>query len=69
VWLARAASRYAKGHLHEALLALDAIGPGDALSADADKLRATIQDQLLAAARAAEAGPAPAPPPQDAPRH
>ena len=52
VWLARASAQYAKGHLHDALVALDAIGPGDALIAEADKLRATIQTQLLAAARA-----------------
>ena len=68
VWLARASAQYAKGHLHEALLALDAIGPGDALAADADKLRATIQEQLLAAARAGDPGPAPPPVPQDVPR-
>ena len=52
VWLARASAQYAKGHLHDALVALDAIGPGDALIGEADKLRATIQTQLLAAARA-----------------
>jgi tetratricopeptide (TPR) repeat protein len=68
VWLARASARHAKGHLHEALLALDAIGPGDALAADADKLRATIQEQLLAAARAGESDLAAPPAPQDVPR-
>jgi len=68
VWLARASSQYAKGHLHEALVALDAIGPGDALAAEADKLRATIQDQLLAADRAGASGPAPSSVPQDVPR-
>lgn len=60
VWLARASAQYAKGHLHDALVALDAIGPGDALIAEADKLRATIQGQLLAAARAGAPGLAPA---------
>ena len=68
VWLTRASDQYAKGHLHEALLALAAIGPGDALAAEADKLRATIQGQLLAAARAGASGPAPPPAPQDVPR-
>jgi len=52
VWLARASAQYARGHLHDALVALDAIGPGDARIAEADELRATIQLQLLAAARA-----------------
>ncbi len=65
VWLARASSQYAKGHLREALAALDAIGPGDALAADADKLRGTIQDQLLAADRAGASAPSPPPVPQD----
>jgi hypothetical protein len=67
VWLARASSQYAKGHLHEALAALDAIGPGDALAEDADKLRATIQEQLLAADRAVAPGPAPPSVPRDVP--
>jgi len=65
VWLARARALHAKGHLHEALDALDGIRPGDALRTQADNLRATIQRQLLAAARAGEAG---APRPPDTPR-
>jgi hypothetical protein len=68
VWLARASAQYAKGHLHEALVALDAIGPGDALAAEADKLRATIQGQLLAADRAGASGPARPPVLQDVPQ-
>jgi hypothetical protein len=51
VRLARARALHAKGRLHEALLALDAIRPGDALRAEADQERATIQNELLAAAR------------------
>lgn len=51
VWIARARGLHAKGHLHEALGALDGIRPGDALRMQADDLRATIQRQLLAAAR------------------
>ena len=68
VWLTRASDQYAKGHLHEALIALNAIGPGDALAAEADTLRATIQAQLLAAARAGASAPAPPAAPQDVPR-
>ena len=45
-----------RGHLRDALLALDAIGPGDPLSAEADRLRAAIQSKLLEAARLAAAG-------------
>ncbi len=51
VWLARARALHAKGRLHEALLALDDIRPGDTLRAEADQERATIQAELLAAAR------------------
>jgi hypothetical protein len=51
VALARAQAQYERGHLHDALLALEAIGPGDPLSADADQLKATIQSKLLEAAR------------------
>ena len=67
VWLARARTLYAKGHLRDALTALDAIRPGDSLSAQADELRATVQRQLLAAARASETADA-APARQDRPR-
>jgi len=53
VAIARAQAQYERGHLREALLALDAIGPGDPLSADADQLKSTIQSRLLEAARTA----------------
>lgn len=68
VWLARARTQYARGRLTDALDALDAIRPGDPLSAQADELRASIQTQLLAAARAAEPAVAARPAPQDASR-
>ena len=51
VWLSRARTLHAKGRLHEALQALDAIRPGDALRPDADRERATIQNELLATTR------------------
>ncbi len=51
VAIARAQAQYERGHLREALLALDPIGPGDPLSAQADRLKATIQSKLLEAAR------------------
>jgi hypothetical protein len=56
VWLARAHAQKDKGHLREALAALDAIHPGDKLGPEADKLRGEIQADLLAAARAGEPG-------------
>jgi hypothetical protein len=59
VWMARARSQHSKGRLREALDALDAIRPGDPVRPQADSLRATIQAQLLAAARANEQGAAP----------
>ncbi|MBI3400014.1 MAG: hypothetical protein HY048_01230 [Acidobacteria bacterium] len=46
--LARARSLAAGGHLHDALIALDAVRPTDPQKADADRLRADIQHQLLA---------------------
>jgi tetratricopeptide (TPR) repeat protein len=52
VSLARARSWSASGRLRDALTALDGIRPGDPLRAQADELRASIQQQLLAAARA-----------------
>jgi hypothetical protein len=52
VSLARARSWSASGRLRDALAALDAIRPGDPLRAQADELRATIQQQLLDTARA-----------------
>lgn len=58
VSIARAQAQFDRGHLHEALLALDAIGPGDPLSAEADQLKATIQLKLLEAARSGRSTPA-----------
>jgi tetratricopeptide (TPR) repeat protein len=51
VAIARAQAQYERGHLREALLSLDAIGPGDPLSAEADQLKGVIQSKLLEAAR------------------
>jgi hypothetical protein len=51
VAIARAQAQFARGHLREALEALDVIGPGDPLSTEADRLKATIQLKLLEAAR------------------
>jgi tetratricopeptide (TPR) repeat protein len=51
VALARAQAQYDRGHLRDALLALEAIGPGDPLSDNADRLKAVIQSKLLEAAR------------------
>src|SRR5262249_32696949 len=45
--IARARALHAKGHLHEALTALDGVRHGDALWPEADTLRATIQRGLL----------------------
>jgi hypothetical protein len=56
VWLVRARAHKDRGHLREALVALDAIRPGDRRSADAEKLRTEIQGALLAAGRAAAFG-------------
>jgi hypothetical protein len=65
VWIARARAQYERGHLREALVALDGIRPGDPLSGQADRLKAAIQTKLLEAAR----GELPAAVrPQDAPR-
>ena len=60
VSLARARSWSASGHLRDALTALDAIRPGDPLRAQADELRARIQQQLLdSAARGPARRPSP----------
>jgi hypothetical protein len=56
--LERARALYGEGHLRDALRALDAIGLADPLRADAERLRADVQRQLLA--------PAGVPPPRDA---
>lgn len=52
VSLARARAWSGVGRLRDALTALEAIRPGDPLRPQADELRADIQRQLLAAARA-----------------
>lgn len=49
--LSRAQALYARGRLPEALRALDGVPSGDPLRPRADDLAATIQRQLLAAAR------------------
>jgi hypothetical protein len=45
--LVRARSLTATGHLHDALIALDAVRATDSQKAEADRLRADIQHQLL----------------------
>ncbi|HET7694073.1 MAG TPA: hypothetical protein VFK57_00040 [Vicinamibacterales bacterium] len=55
VSLARARAWSGVGRLRDALSALEAVRPGDPLRPQADELRAEIQRQLLAAARAASA--------------
>ncbi len=57
VCMARGRDLYAKGRLHDALGALEAIRPGDPLRPQADACRAAIQRQLLAAARGSDAAP------------
>ena len=59
VSIARAQAQFDRGHLHEALVALEPIGPGDPLSAEADQLKATIQAKLLEAARSDRSAAAP----------
>jgi tetratricopeptide (TPR) repeat protein len=44
----RARALFAGGHLHDALRALDLVRPTDPLRGDADKLKATIQRELIA---------------------
>ena len=51
----RARALRARGHLREALAALEAIGYGDRFRPEADELRGVIQTELLAAARGSEA--------------
>jgi tetratricopeptide (TPR) repeat protein len=46
--LLRARALLASGHLHDALAVLDTVRPTDPQQADADRLRADIQRQLLA---------------------
>ena len=52
ILLDRARELYAGGHFHDALRLLDRIGIADPLRPDADRLRADIQRDLLAAAAA-----------------
>ena len=59
VSFARARAWSANGRLRDALTALDAIRPGDPLRAQADELRARIQQQLLDSAHATQALPSP----------
>jgi tetratricopeptide (TPR) repeat protein len=59
VSLARARAWSATGRLRDALTALEAIRPGDPLRAQADDLRARIQQQLLDSARATQTPPSP----------
>jgi len=56
--IARARSLAASGHLHEALSSLDAVRPTDPQKAEADRLRADIQRQLLALTPPPGAAPA-----------
>lgn len=61
VALSRGELLHSRGHLHEALEALQAVPVGDPLRLRADELTTTIQRQLLSAARAAELSPEVAP--------
>jgi hypothetical protein len=60
VALIRARALYARGRLHDALLALAPVARGDQAAAEADALRAEIQRTLLAAAGARPVVPVPA---------
>jgi hypothetical protein len=62
--LSRARALRARGHLREALAALETIGYGDRLQQQADELRARIQQELLSAARASRQSRAPSPQPR-----
>jgi hypothetical protein len=57
--LSRAQSLQASGHLHDALVALDAVRLTDKERPDADRLRAEIQRQLIAISSRASSGPIP----------
>jgi hypothetical protein len=52
--IARARALRARGHLREALTALEPVRYGDRFRHEADELRSVIQQELLAAARGAE---------------
>ena len=66
VWIVRAQEQYERGHLHDALVALDRVRPGDPVGAEAERLKGVIQSKLLEAARAGASRVAPRG--QDAPR-
>jgi hypothetical protein len=57
--MSRARAFASSGHLHEAIVALDEVRPTDAEYADANRLRAEIQRQLLALTPLPSAGDAP----------
>ena len=63
VWLARAQAQFERGHLREALLALEGIRDGDPLGPQVDRLKAAIQAKLLEAARGTASAPARPPDP------
>ena len=56
VAVTRGQALFARGRLHEALLALDAVPAGDPLRPRADEITTAIQKQLLATARGGEPG-------------
>jgi hypothetical protein len=57
VVLARARALYADGHLRDALRVLERIDPADPMRPDADRLRGSVQQALLAAATGAPLAP------------
>jgi tetratricopeptide (TPR) repeat protein len=57
--LSRARALYVDGHLHDALRLLDSVAVGDPLKAEADQLRADVQQRLLESARRSVAPTAP----------
>jgi tetratricopeptide (TPR) repeat protein len=57
VRIARAQAQYNRGRLREALAELDAVHPGDPIAAEADRLKADIQEKLLEASRTGERTP------------
>jgi predicted transcriptional regulator len=69
VYMTQARARFAGGKLRDALRALDRVPVGDSMRADAERLRADIQRELLAVATAeASTSAAPAAPPPSPPR-
>lgn len=67
-YLAQARAMFANGKLRDALRALDRVPLGDTLRADAERLRADIQRELLAVASAEATASSTAPPPVSPPR-